>query len=339
MELVPSERAAAARPTTHAGAYQAYLKGRYYWSKPGDEGLDQSIAYFEQAVTFAPTFGAAHAALARARIARAEYYRELPRQALRGAQQAAARALECDAGLYEALLAHADTRRMLEWNWEGAEAAYSHVIARNPSDERGHRSYSMMLTSTGSHADAIRESELACELDPLCLVVNTNAAWVRYAAGDFAAAIDHCRNTLDMDPECMPARRLLGASYLLGGRRAEALAELGSAARSDEADPVALAWLAHAKATTGARADAADLIARARAVGQGRHVPAYHLAIAHAGLNSLDQAFAALDQAWLDRDPALGYANVEPRLEPLRGDPRYQELLERLNIPRSGVHA
>ncbi len=339
MELVPDEHAASARPTTNAGAYQAYLKGRYYWGKPGDEGLDQALAYFGQAVTFAPSFAAAHAALARAWIARADYYREVPRQALRRAQQAAVTALECDAGLYEAQLAHADTRRLLEWDWKGAESAYAQVIARNPSDERGHRSLSVMLTAMGSHADAIRESELACELDPLCLIVNANAAWVRYAAGDFKAAIDHCRNTLDMDPEFMPARRLLGVARLLGGRCSEAIAELESAMAFAEADPVILAWLAHAKATTGARSEAVALIARLRALEGERYVSGYHLAIAYSGLGSLDAAFAALDQAWLDRDPALGYVDVEPRFEPIRGDGRYPELLERMNIPRSRVTA
>jgi tetratricopeptide (TPR) repeat protein len=233
----------------------------------------------------------------------------------------------------------ADTRRLLEWDWEGAEEAYAQTIARNPSDERGHRSYSLMLTAMGSHAEAIRESERACELDPLCLIVNTNAAWVRYAAGDYKAAIDHCRNTLDMDPEFMPPRRLLGAAYLMAGRHAEALAELESAATFADADPVVLSWLAHAKATMGARTEAAALVARVRALDAERYVPAYHLALACAGLGHLDEAFASLDQAWLDRDPLLSYVGVEPRFEPLRGDSRYELLLDRLNIPGFRVHA
>jgi tetratricopeptide (TPR) repeat protein len=192
----------------------------------------------------------------------------------------------------------------------------------------------MMLSVLGRHAEAIRESERACELDPLCLVVGTTAAWVRYAAGDCRAAVDHCRNTIDMDPEYMAARRLLGAAYLQSGRDEEAIAELQSAATLVENDPVLLACLAHARAVTGSRPDAVSLIARIRRLESERYVSPYYLALAYVGLDSLDAAFAALDQAWLDRDPALAFVHVEPRFEPIRSDRRYHELLDRLKIPR-----
>jgi Flp pilus assembly protein TadD len=186
----------------------------------------------------------------------------------------------------------------------------------------------------GRHTEAIRASEHACELDPLCLVVGTTAGWARYAAGDFDAAIDHCRNTIDMDPEFMPARRVLAAAYLQAGRHAEALAELESAVSlaDGDSDPMLLSWLAHAKAVTGQVRDAAVLIARARALERERYVPRYHLAMAYLALEDIDTVFELLDQAWLDRDPAVAGVNVEPRFEPLRADSRYRELLERLNL-------
>src|SRR5687768_8546401 len=335
MELTPDEPPSAALACDPA-AYQAYLKGRYYWNKPFDEGLNESIAFFERALAASPTFGAAHAALARAQIARAEYYHELPRVALVEAQATAARALEIDGGLYEAHLADADARRMLDLDWTRAETAYAQAIALNPSYESAHRGYAVLLSALGRQAEAIRESERACELDPLCLVVGTTAAWVRYVAGDYDAAIDHCRNTIDMDPEFLPARRLLGAAYLQAGRHVDAMAELESAATLSDGDPVLLAWLAHAKAVTGARGEAVRLLAQARSLEGERYVPHYHLALAYTGLDSIDAAFAELDQAWLDRDPALTAVNVEPRFEPLRSDRRYPELLDRLNLGRSG---
>jgi TolB-like protein/tetratricopeptide (TPR) repeat protein len=331
MELVPDERASTGAAPSPA-AYQAYLKGRYYWNKPGDDGLSQSILFYEQALEIAPAFGAAHAALARAHVSRAENYRELPRQALRTAQVTAERALDLDPALYEAHLALAETRRMLDWDWTAAEASYLRSITLNPSYESAHRGYSMMLSALSRHGEAVRESERACELDPLCLVVGTTAAWVRYGAGDYQSAIDHCRNTIDMDPEFMRARVLLGAAYLQAGRHAEALTELESAVTLSDASPVLLAWLAHAKAVTGARSEAVALVSRARALEAERYVPTYHLALAYAGLDSLDAAFDALDQACLDRDPLLLQLDVEPRFEPLRSDSRYAALLARLNI-------
>ena len=331
MELTPPpERPAAC----DALAYQTYLKGRYYWNKPFDEGVNEAIAYYERALALSPSFGAAHAAMARAQVCLGEYYHVLPRQALREADASASRALALDATLYEAHVARADVRRMHDLDWAAAETSYTEAIAHNPSYEAAHRAYGMMLSVRGRHAEAIRASERACELDPLCLVVGTTAAWARYAAGDFDAAIDHCRNTIDMDPEFMPARRVLAAAYLQAGRQAEALSELESAVSlgDGDADPVLLSWLAHAKAVTGHHRDAANLVARARSLDRERYVPSYHLAMAFVGLGKVDAAFEALDQAWLDRDPALAGVHVEPRFEPIRGDRRYSELLERLKL-------
>ena len=223
MELSPSaERPAACDPA----AYQAYLKGRYYWNKPYDVGVREAMGFYSRALDTSPSFGAAHASMARAHVVRAEWYHVLPRQALKEAEASASRALALDQTLYEAHLALGDVRRMHDLDWAAAEASYTQAIAHNPSYESAHRAYGMMLSVQGRHADAIRASERACELDPLCLVVGTTAGWARYAAGDFDAAIDHCRNTIDMDPEFMPARRVLAAAYLQAGRHAEALSEL-----------------------------------------------------------------------------------------------------------------
>ena len=331
MELTP--------PAEHKGAfgpaaYQAYLKGRYYWNKPYDEGLKEAITYYQRALDGAPSYGAAHAALARAHVARAEFYHAIPRLALKDAEASALRALAIEPTIYEAHLALADVRRMHDLDWSAAEASYGDAIAQNPSYESAHRAYGMALSVQGRHTEAIRSTERACELDPLCLVVGTTAGWARYFAGDNDAAIDHCRNTIDMDPEFMPARRVLAAAYLQAGRHAEALAELESAVSLAEgdSDPMLLTWLAHAKAVTGNRGDATALITRARALAQERYVPSYHLALAFVGLGNIDTAFELLDQAWLDRDPALACVHVEPRFEPLRSDRRYQELLVRLNL-------
>jgi TolB-like protein/Tfp pilus assembly protein PilF len=335
-ELDAGQRPRPAAP--NSAAYQAYLKGRYYWNKPGDEGLDSAIAFYEEAIGKAPALAAAHAALAQALVSQAEHYRRLPRQALQAARATAVRAIDIDRSQYEAHLALADVRRMLEWDWTAAEVDYLQAIALNPSYERAHRAYAVMLGTVGRHAEAVRESERACELDPLCLVVGTSAAWVRYAAGDYDASIEHSRNTVDMDPEFLPARRLLGAACLQAGRPGEALAELELAAAL-RADPIALAWLAHAKALQGARRDALSLVARARALDAEQYVSGYHLAIAHAGLGDLDAAFDALDRAAGDRDPALAAVMVEPRLSPLRDDPRYQILVARMSLPLPGVQA
>jgi TolB-like protein/lipoprotein NlpI len=333
MELAPDQPGAGREARSpDAGAYQAYLKARYYWNQSRDEGLATSVTYFEQAIGADPSYAAAYSGLARAHIARAEYYHERPRLALEKARDAAERALQLDPALAEAHLAVGEVRRMLQWDGRAARSAYSQAIVLNPSYETAHRAYAVMLASLSRHAQAIREAERATELDPLCLAVNTTAAWVRYAAGDYDAAIHVCRHVLEMDGRYGAARRLLGASHLQLGRSREALEVLETACGGGEVDPVAMAWLSHARAMVGDRAAAAGLLTRLERLARQRYVPPYHLAIAHAGLADADAAFAALEGAAEDRDPLLANVAVEPRFAPLRGDRRYAALLSRMGL-------
>lgn len=317
-------------------AYQIFLKGRYYWNKKGEEGLDQAIDFYGEALAAAPSYAEAHAAMARARLAQATSYRDVPRRALAEARRLAEHALDLDPRLYEAHIARAEVSRMLDGDWRAAAEGYDLALALNPSFELAYRARAQMLSALGHHAEAIRESERACVLDPLCLTVGASAAWVAYAAREAEASIQFARNTLDMDPGFLPARRVLGAAYLLAGDSDAACRELEtSLSAGGRPDMVTCAWLAHARATRGETAAARALVAHAADQREG-YVSRYHLAIAHAGLGDVDAAFDALDAAWLDRDPSLATLAVEPRLTALRDDARFDDLLVRLNLPRPG---
>jgi TolB-like protein/DNA-binding SARP family transcriptional activator len=330
-ELAPDERTRAHSAAASA-AYQAYLKGRYFWNKTEDQAVDQAIAYYEEALSLDASFGPAAAALARARIARAEHYLDVPRLALASARDTAQRALDIDGSLYEAHLAMGETQRMLDFNWVGAEASYLKALALNPSSESAHRAYALLLSALGRHREAVRESDRAIELDPLCLVVGGAAAWVAYASGDYPAAIEIARNTIDMDPEFVRARRVLAAAYLQSGRIADAVQELEtSAALTDH--PVLLGWLAHAKAVTGRTYEAETIVARM--LTQDGYRQHYALAIAYIGLGRIDDAFDALDVACLDRDPLLTHVAVEPCFDQIRGDARFAALLTRMGLSTS----
>jgi TolB-like protein/tetratricopeptide (TPR) repeat protein len=337
-ELVPPSRAIVA-PRDHPRAYQAYLKGKYHWAKPGDVGLDEAVRWFSEAVRDAPDFAAALAALARVQVASAEYYHELPRAALTAARESAARALAIDPTVSEAHAVIGDLKRMLDADWAGAEASYADAIALNPSNTAALRSYGLLLALESRYAEALSCVEQARELDPLCLGTSATVSWTRYVAGDYDSAITHCRHILEMDPEFVNAHRVLAAAFLQAGKGDAASAQLEQALTFDPTHPVLLSWLAHAKAVTGCRSQAQALIARARALEGRRYVPSFHLALAYTGLGDLDDAFAALDQAWLDRDPALATLDAEPRFEPLRSDPRYAVLVDRIKIPRPRVGA
>ena len=166
-------------------------------------------------------------------------------------------------------------------------------------------------------------------------MANTTAAWTRYVSGDYDRAIEHCQHTLELDPEFVPARRVLGAALLQGGRplRVRARRWSGGADQRSDRNPV-LAWLAHVQAVDGARTEARELIARAHVARSAvRYVPAFHLALAYAGLEDHDRAFAALDQAWLDRDPALATLDGRAAIRSAARRPAVSALLDRMNIP------
>ena len=333
MELVPDQVDVLGRATPRrTEAYQAYLKGRYHWNRGSLDGVRSAISYYERALELDADFAAAHSALARARIALANHAHEPARAFLEQARASALRSIEIDPGISDAHLALAEIRRTLEWNWRTAEDEYRTAIALSPSCESAHRFYGQFLAAMSRFGEAKAEVDRACDVDPFCLTVMTTAAWVRYAASEFAAAIDRSRQVLEMDSGYMPARRWLGAALVGAGRPKEAVEELTAAAGPAAADPISLAWLAHAKALAGAREEAAAMLARLENEA-GLYVPGYHLALAHVGLGNRDAAFALIEKACADREPGVLNLRVEPRFDPLRRDPRYGAILRRLHLP------
>lgn len=333
MELVPDQREAIGqRSPRHSGAYEAYLKGRFHWNRPGNEGLRSALAYYDQALALDPRFADAYAAKARAKICLAEYADEPGTAVLEDARAAALRALTLDPGLADAHVALAEVRRTLDWDWAGAEAAYRKAIASAPSCNAAHRFYGMFLAAMSRPSEASFEIDRACEMDPLCLSVTTSAAWIRYAARQFDDSMGRCRHALDMDPNFPPARRLLSAAYLQSGRHDEAIKELESTIGRSTAQPVSMAWLAHALAAAGRKAESVTLAESLEELSAVQYVPAYHMALVRAGLGDHDAAFAALARACDERDPALTDLLVEPRFDVLRSDARYGALVTRLGL-------
>ena len=194
MELVPDQVDVLGRSTPRrTEAYQEYLKGRYHWNRGSLESVRSAISYYERALDLDPEFAAAHSAMARARISLANHAREPARAFLEQARASALRSIEIDPGISDAHLALAEIRRTLEWNWRTAEDEYRTAIALSPSCESAHRFYAQFLAAMSRFGEAKAEADRACDVDPFCLVVTTSAAWVRYAAAEFDAAIDRSR--------------------------------------------------------------------------------------------------------------------------------------------------
>ncbi|MGE0394102.1 MAG: winged helix-turn-helix domain-containing tetratricopeptide repeat protein [Vicinamibacterales bacterium] len=330
LELAPQQGMAdgAAR---NPAAWNAYLKGRYHWQRTADTGAAQARAFLEEAVGLDPAFGAAWAVLSTVHVLRADHHHEVPRLALDRAADAARRALTLEPDLAAAHYATAEVARLRDWDWTGAREAYRQAIALNPCHEGARGGYAKFLAAQGLFAQAIREADVARELDPRCLTMNTIAAWVRYLAGDLETAIDLCRHNLEMDEHYAGARRLLGAVLLAAGQRREALRVLEAAA-GEHGDPISIAWFAHALAVTGQRAAAVGCIDQVGPASGARPLPHVHLAIAWTGLGDLDAAFRAVETACDARETWVANVAVDPRLAPLRADARYPQVVRRLGL-------
>lgn len=332
IELLPDRAPAPSSGTRHLEAQQNYLKGRYHWQRPGTEGLSECLMFMQRAVTLDPGFAAAHAALARVTAASADYYTAEPRAALEAAETSAARALAIDPTEAEAHIALAEVRRSRDWDWEGAEEAYRRALAINPSNEGALRLYGIFLAARRQMTQATAMTDRACELDPLCLVTNTSAAWVRYVSGRYEEAIELCRHTIDMEADFAAPHRLLAAATLQLGDADGSVRYLDSN-RSIHQDPTTKAWLAHAAAVQGDRARAMQILGELDAMSHTRYISAYHRALGWTGLNDLDAAFALLCQACEERDPSLMHLDSEPRFAGLRSDTRYATLTARIGLP------
>ena len=329
MELLPSPTVEAAG-TRHPGAYQAFLRGRFHWNKAGPDGLRDAIAAYDESLVLDPEFGKAYSARARARVSMCDYYLIEPRAALDLARADAARALEIDPSDAEAHLASGEVRRTLDWDWPAAEGAYRTALAVNPNSEAVYRYYGIFLAARG-RAEAASMAERACDLDPLCLTVNTAAATVYYFRGDYETAIERYRNVLGMDRSYLAARRGLAAALVQLDRGDEALAAL-SLLPDSRLDPVSRAWMGHALARCGKKAAAERILGELLNRRTGAFVPPFHLAILYAGLGDADAALTHIERACEARDPSLDTLAAEPRFQMLRADPRYARLLERLKL-------
>ena len=339
LELLPDRAPTPSTGTRHVEAYQSYLKGRYHWNRPGDEGIRECLAFYDLALKHDPAFATAHGAKARATVAAAEYYVLEPSAALDAAEASAAQALAIDPTDPEALVALAEVRRSRDWDWDGAEETFRRAIGFNPSNEAAHRLCGVLLGARRQHEAAVAMTNRAFDLDPLCLTASTSVAWVQYVAGQYDEVIDRCRHTIDMDPSYVAPHRLLAAAQLQAGDVDGSIRYLASVP-STRTDPLSLAWQAYALGVKGDRDRAVDVLCQLDELAHERYVSSYHLALAHAGIRDFDTTFTLLSRACDQRDPAVMHLASEPRFAAIRSDDRYAAVVGRLGLTlETAAHA
>lgn len=314
--------------TESAEAYQAYLKGRYFWNKRTPEDFKKAAEQFQQAVTIDPNYALGYAGLADCYFFNGEGAKTV---------EALSKALELDDTLVEAITTRAyfDGVRLNSGgrlDLSGAERLFKRAIELNPNYPPAHHWYAFHLAAMGRFSEAIEEINRARELDPLSLIINTDVGHILYFSRQYDQAIERYRKVLDLEPNFSVARWRLGEAYEQKGMYEEAIAEYQKALGISK-NPTIEVWLGRAYALSGKKDKAQRILDEVKKVYKRDPHWFYEIALIYEGMGEREQAFEWLEKAYENKEEdGLALLKVEPMLDSLRSDPRFGELLNRLGL-------
>jgi Tfp pilus assembly protein PilF len=300
-----------------------------------EEGLSNSIAYFERALEHDPGFAQAHSGIAMAYMQLGFISLLGPTDAFQNARAAAEKALELDDTLVDAQLVVAVTAQILDYDQTRAQLAYERAVEVAPNSAVAHDFYGITyLSPMGRHEEAIAESRLAVELDPASVLHLSNLGWVYYMAHQYDPAIEYLQRSIDSEPDHTDGHRGLGETYVQKGMYDEAIAHMQKYVELTEGrTDYALGYLGYAYAMAGQGDKALEILKTLQNRAKQRHVVPYAFAPLYVGLGENDKAIEALWQDYEERaTPFLLWLNVFPVFDPLHSEPRFIELLRRIGV-------
>ena len=314
-------------------AYDLYLRGLYFWNKRTAPDITRAIDYFQQATEKDPRSARAYAALADSYTLVSGYAGAPPKDLIGKARAAAHRAVELDDHLAEAHVSVAVVAQDFDWDWKTAESEYRRAIALNPNYATAHHWYAEYLTLMGRFDESRVEMQRARLLDPLSLIIASDDAVFLYYARQYDASIRQFREVIDMEPN-YPRAAPLSFAYLEKGMDAEAYALVIQGKKIGDNSPWAWANGAYVNGRLGKMEDARSEIDTLIRLSQQEPVDPIVFVTAYIGLNEHDQALTWLRKAHDAHSVSLTALKVNPAYDPLRPDPRFQEVLRQMNFPR-----
>jgi TolB-like protein/DNA-binding winged helix-turn-helix (wHTH) protein/Tfp pilus assembly protein PilF len=326
---------AALSPDAYA-AHDLYLKGRYFWNKRTIQGFQQAIEYFQQAIAKDPNSARAYAGLADSYALLGGYSMVPQTEFMQKARAAALKALEIDETLAEAHTSLALITENYDLDWQTAEKEYQRAIELNPNYATAHHWYAEYLTWLGRFDEAFRESERARQLDPLSLIIAADNAMILYYSRQYDRAIDKFRAVREMEPNFPRADMIINA-YVEKGMFAEALAGAENVRRVGGEGPWNWSTLAYVNGRAGRTAEAQHALEKLQKLNRHQELDQAGIAWAYIGMGDKDQAFDWLEKAYLQHSNTIITLKVEPGFDPLRSDPRFQDLLRRVGLAASGI--
>ncbi|GMR22052.1 MAG: serine/threonine-protein kinase [Acidobacteriota bacterium] len=316
--------------TASSEAYEAYLKGRYHWSRRTEEGIRQSIVHFQEAIREDPSYALAYSGLADSYSLLGFYY-EPPRKALPQARAAAERALELDDRLGEAHASLAWVKTVYDWDFAEAEREFQRAIELNPTYPTAYQWYANYLAFTGRYDEGIEQIRLAAELDPLSRIINSNLGTFLSSAGRHEEGDEQLRKMLEFDPSWAIGYMRLGQNYERRGWFSEAIPLYEKQAELDDT-LYGLGNLGHAYAKSGRVDEAHAVLERLEEMSKSRYVAPIESAYVYAGLGELDHCFEWLEKAYDERSGNLLLARVWPMGQDIEHDPRFADLMRRIGV-------
>ncbi|MGA9568443.1 MAG: winged helix-turn-helix domain-containing protein [Candidatus Acidiferrales bacterium] len=326
---------ATAQPQTAAAndAYDLYLRGLYFWNKRGADNIKRATDYFQQSIRRDPNSARAYSGLAESYALVSGYAGVPPKDFLQKADAAARRAVALDPNLAEAHVAMAVVAQDCDWDWATAEREYRRAIELNPNYATAHHWYGEYLALMGRFDESRAQMEHARQLDPLSLIITADTAIALYYARDYPAAIQQFRAVIDLEPT-FPRTAQLSFAYLQTGRDPDSVAWTEKLKQPSDTGPWYWATAAYVDAHIGKMNDARVALHNLIRMNDRQQIDPLYISIAYVGLDEKDQSIAWLQKAEAAHSVSLNSLKVEPLFDPLRTDPRFQQILRQMNFPQ-----
>ena len=317
--------------TDNNEAYQAYLKGRYYWNRRTAENLKKAIEQFKVATDKDPNFALAYVGLADCYVLLPEYAGIPSSETLQQTKTYAERAIAIDDQLAEPHASLGQLNLQL-WQWAESEREYKRAIELNPNYATSYHWYSHLLRSLGRFDEAAVIIKRGHELDPLSSIISVNLSEIYLLQNDTNASIENTLKIIELDPNFSEAYRGLGQAYLRLGRTAEAITNFEKGVELSNRGGTALMTLGYGYGVAGKRIEAISIAKELEEKYARRESKGMYVAGVYAGLGDKDKAFEWLEKAFQNKED-LGFVRWRIHYAPLRDDPRYKDLLKRMNLP------
>jgi len=324
---------ARAKPVNGA-AYEAYLKGRYFWNQRSEAGISRAIDYFKQSIAEAPGDALAYAGLADAWVLLGVLGLRPASEAFPQGKSAALKAIELDGSLGEAHTALGEVLKDYDWDWNGAEAEYRRALELSPNYATLHHFYSQFLFAMQRYDEAVAHILRARDLDPLSIPINAYIGNVFYHARRFDEGVAECRKALELDPNQPLTHWFLSRNLLELKRVPEAIAEAHRATELSNRGPTYVATEAYTNARAGNRNGAEALLEELKSSSSRRYVSPFDFAVIYIGLGDRAKAFESLERAYRERIMKI-IELEQPIFDPLRSDPRFKDLVRGIGLPQA----